>query len=116
MRWLEKKITLGRKSTVQSDRYKISIARFLLKRGRGRKKEVSVIGILRYLQSLLEVSSSFRRGRALVWGGKERKGWSMFMAFHIEEYQKGKGKSRVSDIRRGDHKHKGIYIQIFKHS
>lgn len=85
-------------------------------RGRGRKKEVSVIGILRYLQSVLEVSSSFRRGRALVWGGKERKGWSMFMAFHIEEYQKGKGKSGVSDIRRGDHKHKGIYIQIFKHS
>jgi len=47
---------------------------------------------------------------------KEREGWSMFTAFHIEEYQKGKGKNRVSDIRRSDHKHKGIYIQIFKHS
>lgn len=33
-----------------------------------------------------------------------------------KEHQKGKGKSRVSDIRRSDHKHKGIYIQIFKHS
>lgn len=59
---------------------------------------------------------SLRRVRALVWGEKEREGWSMFMAFHVEEYQKEKGKSRVSDIRRGDHKHKGIYIQIFKHS
>lgn len=40
----------------------------------------------------------------------------MFTAFHREEHQKGKGKSGVSDIRRSDHKHKGIYIQIFKHS
>lgn len=60
---------------------------------------------------------SLRRIRALVRGGeKEREGWSMFTAFHMEEYQKGKGESRVSDIRRTDHKHKGIYIQIFKHS
>lgn len=49
----------------------------------------------------------------------------MLMVLQIGEHQKrsGEGEDRtawgesgVSDIRRSDHKHKGIYIQIFKHS